>query len=521
MATVNTITTKVRNTLLDDPIRRTDAINQTGGITAAATVITVDDGEKFKAGDIIEVESETMLITESPRLADYLNEGSEVTNSDTTLTVTDGTKFAVNDIIKIDEEKIKVTAISTNNLTVTRGWEGTVATTHQQTTAVYIVDDIVVTRGFLGSTAATHADDISISIVDVFATEVIREGVKDGIKALYPFVYQDHATKIYGLANRRTVDDCDAANWTESGDASAEATDTSDKQEGTASLKLGATYSAGTATYTKTPTAFDASTYEYLNVWIYVKELKDSSEDYYLDRNALQLRIGSDATNYKYINIGRDQLREGKWTLISENLQDFTDQGTPVMTAVDYIAIVFNDLKNIASGDLKMDEWFLTTYPISTNKTQYRLPAGVFGINEVRLLDSGDNLERYTKPTDWMTATEDNYLVFKEYPEKEAKIIFLIGKKEFTVPSSNTTTLSFNTRFEPLVELFAAIFAIENFLNRRIDFTRYSGKLAERDSTVLDVIRLKGRLEDKYTSIYRRLEKGYGGVALNQDILTK
>lgn len=519
MATINSIITKARNRLRDN-FNRTDAINMAGNLSAAATTITVDDGEKFRASDIIECESETLFVIEAPRVASYINEGATFSLSDTTLTVVDGTQFAANDIIRIDEEKLKVTAVNTNNLTVTRAQENTVATSHLDSAPVHIVDDIVVVRAYMGSTAAAHNNDTAISIVNRYPTIVFEDGVKEGIKLLYPHIYIDHVSNLTGLTNRRTVDDCDTANWTQAGDAAAETTDTSDKQEGTASLKLGATYSAGTATYSNTPTSFDASSYEYLNVWIYVEELKDSNEDWYLDRNALQLRIGSDSANYKYINIGRDQLREGKWTLISENLQDFSDQGTPVMTAVDYIAVVLNDLKDIAAGDIKMDEWFLTTYPVSTNKVKYRLPTGVFGVTEVRLMES-DDLNNHTKLTNWKTGAEDNYLVFTTVPPSEAKPMWITAKKEQNVPSSNTTALSLDDRYEPLIELYACLYALGNALGERTDYTNYSGKLAQKDSTVLDIIRTKRDLSVDYERMLTRLEKGYGGIELNQDILGK
>ena len=66
-----------------------------------------------------------------------VNEGAEFSNSDTTLTVQDGTQFAVNNVIKIDNEKMLVTAISTHNLTVTRGYAGTTAAAHDDGADVY------------------------------------------------------------------------------------------------------------------------------------------------------------------------------------------------------------------------------------------------------------------------------------------------------------------------------------------------------------------------------------------------
>ncbi len=70
---------------------------------------------------------------------DTVNDASDMTSGDTTMTVDNGTYFSVNDVILVPRtgEQLLVTAISTNDLTVTRGW-GT-------TTAVAILDDDPVT----------------------------------------------------------------------------------------------------------------------------------------------------------------------------------------------------------------------------------------------------------------------------------------------------------------------------------------------------------------------------------------
>lgn len=66
----------------------------------------------------------------SGALQTTINEGATFSNSDTTLTVTSGTGIAANDFILIENEILKVTAVSTNDLTVTRGQSGTSAASH-------------------------------------------------------------------------------------------------------------------------------------------------------------------------------------------------------------------------------------------------------------------------------------------------------------------------------------------------------------------------------------------------------
>ena len=69
-----------------------------------------------------------------------INEGAEFSNSDTTLTVTSGTGIAANDFILIGDEILEVTAVSTNDLTVTRGQQGTDASAHADGSTVILIE---------------------------------------------------------------------------------------------------------------------------------------------------------------------------------------------------------------------------------------------------------------------------------------------------------------------------------------------------------------------------------------------
>ena len=77
--------------------------------------------------------------TTSGALSTTINEGGTFSDSDTTLTVTSGTGIANNDFILIDEEILKVTNVSTNDLTVTRAQNGTTATTHADGATVFLI----------------------------------------------------------------------------------------------------------------------------------------------------------------------------------------------------------------------------------------------------------------------------------------------------------------------------------------------------------------------------------------------
>jgi len=65
---------------------------------------------------------------------------TNITNSTTTTTiaVTSGAKFQVGDVVQLDDELVWVSGISTNTLTVVRGFGGTTQATHESTGTAYI-----------------------------------------------------------------------------------------------------------------------------------------------------------------------------------------------------------------------------------------------------------------------------------------------------------------------------------------------------------------------------------------------
>ena len=65
-----------------------------------------------------------------------INQGGSFSSTATTLTVTDGGRFSVGDTLSINSESLYVSAISTNDLTVTRGVNGTTAAAHDDGTDI-------------------------------------------------------------------------------------------------------------------------------------------------------------------------------------------------------------------------------------------------------------------------------------------------------------------------------------------------------------------------------------------------
>tara|TARA_R100000742_G_C4262918_1_gene80767 strand:+ start:229 stop:1140 length:912 start_codon:yes stop_codon:yes gene_type:complete len=131
-------------------------------VDATETVIDVDYGAGFTANDIIQINDEiiriesistnALTVTRGFRNTTATTHATDVTSlttldgaisstSATSVPVDDASSLSVDDIIKVGSEAMRVTAISTNTLTVTRGWHGTTAATASDEDTVSKYDD--------------------------------------------------------------------------------------------------------------------------------------------------------------------------------------------------------------------------------------------------------------------------------------------------------------------------------------------------------------------------------------------
>tara|TARA_B100001250_G_scaffold300980_1_gene262686 strand:+ start:18751 stop:19437 length:687 start_codon:yes stop_codon:yes gene_type:complete len=130
--------------------------NRIAIVTSKGDANTTETGEgKYKAVQLGTTQSyqnddtTKNLINENPFAA-----------ADTTLTVDDGTNISVNDMLKLDSEIVLVTAKSTNNLTVTRGYRDTTDAAHVNDTEIHTVN--YVSGGILVS---YHAEPDKLSSI--------------------------------------------------------------------------------------------------------------------------------------------------------------------------------------------------------------------------------------------------------------------------------------------------------------------------------------------------------------------
>lgn len=107
--------------------------------STANEILTVPANSPYRIR-LAEVPQKTSPTSLAIQVADTL--AAAATAAQTTLTVSNGAWFAVNDVILVDSEYMLVTDISSNILTVSRGYESTTPVTHAAGANVVISDSM-------------------------------------------------------------------------------------------------------------------------------------------------------------------------------------------------------------------------------------------------------------------------------------------------------------------------------------------------------------------------------------------
>lgn len=128
------------------------------------TLVDVTDSAAIGVGQILRIGSERMIVTEKSMLDTGQNLGGSLTAmaNNVTVAVGSGAAFSVGEIILIESERMLIVDIAGNNLTVKRGWDGTVLAAHSSPQDIYALRTLTVQRGALGTTAASHATSATI-----------------------------------------------------------------------------------------------------------------------------------------------------------------------------------------------------------------------------------------------------------------------------------------------------------------------------------------------------------------------
>lgn len=515
MPTINQLLQKVR-------IKLKDQIKNVGVLASAqtnsTTTLKVVDGFKVEEGDYLEIGSEVIRVEEGERLIDYMSHASDIIATTTAISVDTSGNFVANDFFRIDNEYLKVSKVSAiggSNLKVLRGERGTEAVGHYKKAAIYMKNKARIRRGFLGSSASAHAVSAAIYLADGWTDYELRENIKEGIRQLRPFFYRDWIGRVKGVGNLHQLDDMDATTgWTAFVSGQAVAVDTSDKVEGDASFKMGSK-GATTGAYRKAITSFDFTDYEYLNAYIKLAAIEDTDDDPYFDEEAITIRLGSaSATSYYQWKLHRNELMQGAWYPITLHRSQASAIGTVTDTAVNNLSFRINAAQAITAGDVKVDNVFVSKYPLTTNKRQYPLPRNVFGINEV-VFTSSDGTQKQLA-TAWRVEGEASQktLVF-DYDPPQGYYMELKGQELVKIPSDNTTEIGLDDTEEEAIVLKAANLSLDSLMNDKLRFDRYSSKLETQRTGVLDIYRAKTQIEQDLNGLINRFGKPLGGTDLD------
>ena len=130
-------------------------------LDATETGVDVTDSSKDTGvgiGDLIIADSERMVVTGKSQLDIAQNIQGNLTadTSDVTVAVEDGTTIFTGEVLLVNAEEMLIVAISANNATVKRAWNGSVLAAHTSGDDIFAPRTLTVERNAVGSTAATH-----------------------------------------------------------------------------------------------------------------------------------------------------------------------------------------------------------------------------------------------------------------------------------------------------------------------------------------------------------------------------
>lgn len=162
------------------------------------------------------------------------------------------------------------------------------------------------------------------------------------------------------ITGTETIDDCEATTGWAAGTDTAIATNAVTFKEGTKSLSVAKTGTAGTVfSMDKTTTSLDFTSKE-LFVWVFITDLTDLVTS----GTAVTVRFGSDSGNYYEFDVAIGSLAAG-WNSITFNTTTASSTtGSPTITACDYTYISFNtDLAadTVAADRVMVDDFKLAS----------------------------------------------------------------------------------------------------------------------------------------------------------------
>ena len=137
-----------------------------GDINNAVTTLVVSNSAHVGAGDLIFVDNEAMIVTDRAYAATTADSsGADALDSDNALTFDagEGALLNVGEVIEVESERMLITSIVGDLVTVKRAWDGTILAAHGDNIAVSVPRSLTVVRGAYGTTPAAHTSTAAIT----------------------------------------------------------------------------------------------------------------------------------------------------------------------------------------------------------------------------------------------------------------------------------------------------------------------------------------------------------------------
>lgn len=137
-----------------------DDTTVSGSVDSTQTTLEVAAGGELGVGSLIRVDSERMLVVDRS----WVDTGQTVTiASSQTINSFTGTGFVEGETLLVDSERMRVEDVAGTTVVVKRAYDGSVLAAHTAA-AVYSSRELTVARGFAGTVAASHNNGATIAV---------------------------------------------------------------------------------------------------------------------------------------------------------------------------------------------------------------------------------------------------------------------------------------------------------------------------------------------------------------------
>lgn len=134
-------------------------------VSSTTMLVPLVTGEAVGVGDLLLIDDEYMQVTGRYFIDTTVNLGAALTagKADTALTVPDGSDFAAGELLRIDGERMLITDTGPTALYVRRGVDATTLAAHSNGADIFASRTVLVARAQLGTAGAGHLADAPVA----------------------------------------------------------------------------------------------------------------------------------------------------------------------------------------------------------------------------------------------------------------------------------------------------------------------------------------------------------------------